>query len=58
MLETDFVSSQRSWDKKKKKARMQQMEVLKETLPLSVQKETDERGNSLILIGAFASQVQ
>lgn len=37
---------------------MQQMEVLKETLPLSVQKETDERGNSLILIGAFASQVQ
>lgn len=57
MLETDFVSSQRSWDKKKK-ARTQQMEVLKETSPLSVQKETDETGNSLILIGAFASQVQ
>ncbi len=55
MLETDFVSSHRSSDEK---ARMLQTEVLKVTVPFCTQKETHEKGNSLILIGAFASQFQ
>lgn len=55
MLETAFLSSHRSLEEK---ARMLQTEVLKETVPFCIQKETHEKGNSLILIAAFASQFQ
>ncbi len=55
MLETDFVSSHRSWDEK---AEMLQTKVLKETEPLCTHKDAHEKGNTLILIGAFASQFQ